>query len=83
MRSMTFIFSAVLCGATAVSTYARSEPDVIDQFLAVYMTNVVVVRQLPHASGELISCVSIDHQPAMNQPRFPSRRPELAPECLD
>lgn len=44
------------------------------------MKDVVVVRQVTNASGELISCVAVDHQPGMNHPAFTGRiRPELSP----
>jgi hypothetical protein len=60
---------------------AQSEPDEIDQFLAAYMKDVVVVRQVTNGYGELISCVDIDHQPWSNAPHLAGRpRTELSPE---
>jgi hypothetical protein len=81
MRSIMSICAAALCGAISCATFAQSEPDEIDQYLAGYMKDVVVVRQVTSVNGELISCVDVDHQPGMNHPAFTGRiRPELSPE---
>ena len=67
--------AAAVCAAISCPALAQSKPDEIDQYLAAYMKNVVVVRQVTDTHGQLISCVDIDHQPFAG----PARR-ELSPE---
>jgi len=62
--------AAALFVVISFPTLAQSEPDEIDLYLAAFMKNVLVVRQVRDNHGQLMSCVDIDHQPAMNHPSW-------------
>lgn len=75
--------AAAVCAAISCPALAQSKPDEIDQYLAAYMKDVVVVRQVTDKHGQLISCVDIDHQPWTDNPSFAgpaSRFRELSPQ---
>ena len=73
--------AAAVCAAISCPALANSELDEIDQYLAAYMRNVVVVRQVTDTHGQLISCVDIDHQPGTNNQSLASPvQRELSPE---
>jgi len=78
---MDVYLAAAAGAAISCPALANSEPDEIDQYLATYMRNVVVVRQVTDTHGQLISCVDIAHQPGTNNQSLASPlQRELSPE---
>jgi hypothetical protein len=76
---------AALAACAALSSPAlgltQAELDEIDEYLARYMNNVKVLKQVTNTRGDVISCVDIDHQPAMNHPSWSGTvQREISPE---
>ena len=85
MRAVfTLTVAVVACATLSFPALAltQAESDEIDAYVAQYMKNVRVAKQVTGAHGQTISCVDIDHQPAMNYPGWtgPVQR-ELSPSA--
>jgi hypothetical protein len=84
MRSIcNFAAALTCCAALGSQTFAltQAESDEIDDYLATYMKNVNVLKQVINKDGEVISCVDIDRQPGMNHPSWSGTvHREMSPE---
>lgn len=61
----------------SIAALSQADSDEIDEFLRAYHDGVVVTKTIPNTFGQVLSCVDVHHQPALNSPTMKGHKVQL------
>ena len=74
--SLLFVSEIAMAAGSSISSEESAK---IDDYLKNFSKNVVVIKETKNASGETVSCVDINHQPALNNPLLAGHKVQMEP----